>query len=234
MSSPAGQERPHDGGHRPTHDDRPGRQATTDRAQDRLGVEHHGTDRRSVVERERNAFGGIKPGSAFFGWLTATGMVVLLTTLVAATGTAIGLSSQGGVQGAVDAAAQQAGADAGTIGVIGAVAVLVVLLVAYFCGGYVAGRMARFDGAKQGVAVWLWAVVIAVVVAVLAAVAGSQYDVLGQVNAFPRIPVDSGQLTTGAVLSVVAAAVVSLVGAVLGGVAGMRYHRKVDRAGLGR
>ena len=45
--------------------------------------------------------------------------------------------------------------------------------VAYYCGGYVAGRMARFDGVKQGVAVWVWALVIAIIVTVLGAVGGS-------------------------------------------------------------
>ena len=60
-----------------------------------------------------------------------------------------------------------------------------MLFVAYYCGGYVAGRMARFNGVKQGVAVWVWAVVIAVAVAVLAAVAGDQYDVLASLNSFP-------------------------------------------------
>ena len=41
-------------------------------------------DRQSVVAREKERFGGVKPGVAFFGWLTATGMGVLLTALVAA------------------------------------------------------------------------------------------------------------------------------------------------------
>ena len=49
--------------------------------------------------------------------------------------------------------------------------------------------MARFNGVKQGIAVWVWAAAIAVLVAV--------------------------------------------VGAVLGGRAGMRFHRNVDKAGLG-
>ena len=35
-------------------------------------------DRRDVVGREREEHGGVKVGSAFFGWLTATGMAVLL------------------------------------------------------------------------------------------------------------------------------------------------------------
>lgn len=182
-------------------------------------------DRASVVNRE-NAHGGVKVGSAFFGWLTATRTAVLLT----ATGTAIGIASSGGLDGAQDSAGQ----NAGTIGLAGGIAVLVVLLVSYFCGGYVAGRMARFNGVKQGVAVWVWAIVIAVVVAVVAAIAGNQHDVLGRLNSFLRLPVDAGSLTTGSVIALVAAVVVALVGAVLGGLAGMRFHRRVDRAGLGR
>jgi len=74
--------------------------------------------------------------------------------------------------------------------------------------------------------------VIAIIVAVVGAIAGSKYNVLGTLNSFPRIPVDEGSLTTGGVLALVVAALVSLAGAVLGGLAGMRFHRNVDRAGL--
>jgi hypothetical protein len=40
--------------------------------------------------------------------------------------------------------------------------------------------------------------------------------------------------TTTGILTALGAAAVTLVGAILGGLAGMRYHRKVDRVGLGR
>ena len=43
-------------------------------------------DRASVVARRREQFGGIKVGSAFFGWLTATGMSVLLIASLTAGG----------------------------------------------------------------------------------------------------------------------------------------------------
>jgi hypothetical protein len=186
--------------------------------------------RQEVVEREKEEFGGVKIGSAFFGWLTATGTAVILTALVAATGAAIGL----GVSGDVNAAAEEGAANADTVGVIGAIALLVVVFIAYYCGGYVAGRMARFNGMKQGVFVWLWAIVIAIVVAIITAIAGSQYNVLGNLNSFPRIPIDEGALTTVSVITAIAVAVVSLLGAILGGLGGMRFHRKVDRVGLGR
>ncbi|MCM3514331.1 MULTISPECIES: hypothetical protein [Nocardioides] len=187
--------------------------------------------RRDVVDRERERFGGIKPFVAFFGWLTATGMAVLLTALVAAAGAGVGLVSSASE---VADAATGNGLQAEEIGWAGVILVLVVVFLSYYSGGYVAGRMARFDGMKQGFAVWAWAVVAAIVVAILGAVAGSQYDVLGDVNSFPRIPVDAGDLTLQAIAVLVGVVVVSLVGALLGGLAGMHFHRKVDRAGLGR
>ncbi|HWH25394.1 MAG TPA: hypothetical protein VNT53_01945 [Pseudolysinimonas sp.] len=186
--------------------------------------------RHDVIEREKVEFGGMKFGSAFFGWLTATGTAVLLTALVSAAGAAIGLGTTGSADEASDAATR----NAETVGLVGAIALIVVLFVAYLAGGYVAGRMARFSGAKQGVAVWLWAVIIAIVVAIIVAIAGSQFDLLANLNSFPRIPLYEGTLTVTGVITAVAVAVVSLVGAVVGGLAGMRYHRKVDRVGLGR
>jgi hypothetical protein len=186
-------------------------------------------DRGSAVDRERAEYGGVKPGSAFFGWLTATGMAVLLTALVAAAGTAVGIATGTSTDEATDRVSTDA-----TISIIGAVIVLVILFVAYYCGGYVAGRMARFNGIKQGLAVWLWALAIAVIVAIAAAIAGNQYDVLGKLNSFPRIPISEGSLTTSGIIALVIAFAASLIGALLGGLAGMRFHRKVDRAGLGR
>ncbi|MDD1476290.1 TIGR04086 family membrane protein [Arthrobacter sp. H16F315] len=181
--------------------------------------------RETVVAREKEQFGGIKIGSAFFGWLAATGMAVLLTALVAAAGTAVGLATNTDVNAAVTAGNE-------TMGLVGIIAVLVILFVSYFSGGYVAGRMARFSGAKQGFMVWVWALIAAVVVAILGIVAGQRYNILAQLNSFPRIPVNEGELTATSAIAAVVVAAVALVGAVLGGTAGMHFHRKVDRAGF--
>jgi hypothetical protein len=186
------------------------------------------TDRQTAVAREKEQFGGIKVGSAFFGWLTATGMAVLLTALVAAAGTAVGLASNTDVNEAVNQAAQ----NQGTVGLVGIIVLLVILFLSYYCGGYVAGRMARFNGAKQGLMVWIWALIAAIIIAILGMVAGQQFNVLANLNSFPRIPVNEGQLTTTSIIAAVVVAAVALVGAVLGGLAGMRFHRKVDRAGF--
>jgi len=183
--------------------------------------------RETVVAREKEQFGGVKIGSAFFGWLAATGMAVLLTALVAAAGTAVGLATHTNVNDAVNQASGNQ-----SVGIAGIITLLVILFVSYYCGGYVAGRMARFNGARQGLMVWIWALIAAIVVAVLAMTAGQQYNVLANLNSFPRIPVNEGDLTTTSIVAAVVVAVVALIGAMLGGLAGMRFHRKVDRAGF--
>jgi hypothetical protein len=190
-----------------------------------------GESRKSVVSREKEEHGGFKVGSAFFGWLTATGMGVLLTAILAAAGTAVGVATNTKVS---DATKAVKGSSASTIGLVGGIVLLVILFVSYYCGGYVAGRMARFNGLKQGLAVWLWAIVIAVVVGIVGAIAGSKYNILAKLNTFPRLPVHEGSVTTGGVIALLAVVVAALVGALLGGLAGMRFHRKVDKTGLGR
>ena len=178
--------------------------------------------RKDIHQREKDRFGGLKIGCAFFGWLAATGLAVILTALVTAIGAA--------VVGTQDVTADLA-ADPAAFGWVGAIALLVILLVAYYSGGYVAGRMARFSGAKQGVAVWAWAVVVAIVVGIVSALTGGS-QILSAVSGFPQIPLDAGDATVTAIVTVLAALVVSLIGAVLGGLAGMRFHRRVDREGL--
>jgi hypothetical protein len=179
---------------------------------------------REAVAAQRAVFGGIKWGAAFFGWLSANGLAVLLVALLSAAGVALGLAQ--GVDSADEAAEQVE-----TLGIGGGIAVLVVLFLAYLAGGYVAGRMARFDGARQGVAVWLIGLLVVLVLAAAGAILGAQYNVLQQLN-LPRIPIDEGTATTAGIITLVAILLVTLLGALIGGKVGERYHRKVDRAGF--
>jgi hypothetical protein len=183
--------------------------------------------RRDVVGREKDAFGGMKFGSCFFGWLTASGTAVLLAALVTGIGAALGLSRN--VEAAGTSPTQTE-----SVGLVGGIVLLAIIFVSYLAGGYVAGRMARFNGLKQGFGVWLWAVIMAILVAVAGWLAGARFDVLARVNSFPRLPVNEGTLTTGGIIVALGVVAASLIGALLGGLAGMRYHRRVDRAGLGR
>ena len=184
--------------------------------------------RNDVVAAEKARFGGIKWGSAFFGWLTAIGMTVLLSALVTAIGIGVGAANTSDTQDA----ATQATENADTLGIVGGIVLAVILLLAYYCGGYVAGRMARFDGVKQGVAVWLWGIVVAIVIAILAALAGDKFNILSNLGGAPQIPVDGSLLTASGIIGLLIAVIVPLVGAILGGKAGMHFHRKVDQAGI--
>jgi hypothetical protein len=179
---------------------------------------------RDAVAAQRARFGGIRWGAAFFGWLSANGLAVLLLALLSAAGVAIGLTN--GLDTVDDAARQ-----AGTVGLAGAIGLLVVLFLAYLAGGYVAGRMARFDGLRQGLAVWVIGLVVVVALALVGVVLGAQYNVLQRLD-LPRIPVDEGTATTAGLVTLGAIVVATLLGAVLGGRLGTRYHRRVDRAGF--
>lgn len=90
--------------------------------------------------------------------------------------------------------------------------------------------MSRFDGARQGVGVWVFGLAVTILLAVIGAIAGSEYNVLSQLN-LPRIPIDEGALATGGLITLIAIVLGTLVAALLGGKAGERYHRKVDRVG---
>lgn len=177
-----------------------------------------------AIAVQRARFGGIKWGAAFFGWLSANGLAVILVALVSAAGVGIGLAN--GVDTTTKAANQAA-----TVGLAGGIALLVVLFLAYLAGGYVAGRMARFDGPRQGLAVWLVGLLVVLVLAAVGWIVGAQYNVLKGLN-LPRIPIDEGTATTAGIVTLVAILVVTLVAAVLGGALGTRFHRRIDRAGL--
>jgi len=178
---------------------------------------------RDVRAQQHEEFGGLNWGSAFFGWLVAIGMAAILTAIVSAAGAGLGLTE-------VSEAEARGGAE--TIGVAGAVLLFLVLGIAYYCGGYVSGRMSRFDGARQGFGVWAIGLIATIVLAIAGAIFDAEYNVLARLE-LPRIPVDEGTLTAGGVITLAAIVIGTLVAALIGGKAGERYHRKVDRAGYG-
>jgi hypothetical protein len=175
------------------------------------------------IQRER--FGGADGTAIFFGWLSALGLAALLTAVVAAAGTRLGF--------ATGVSTGDAKSNAGTIGIVGAAILVVVLLLAYYSGGYVAGRMARFDGGRQGFRVWLLGLLVTIAAAVAGWIGGSQYNVFQQLN-LPRIPVDEGSIATGAIITLVVVLLGTLLAAVAGGKAGDRYHARVDATAWNR
>jgi amino acid transporter len=178
--------------------------------------------RRPVDDSEaRDRFGGTNWGAAFFGWLVAIALTILLTSIAGAVVAA--------VSDTANVTQTQAQRQAGTIGIGAAIVLLVVLAIGYYAGGYVAGRMSRYDGGRQGLAVWLIGLLVTLIAIGLGAAFGTKYNILDRVN-LPRIPLSTDQLSWGGILTAVVVLVVSLLAAMLGGKVGHRYHDKVDRA----
>jgi hypothetical protein len=180
-------------------------------------------DARVIIAHQEQLYGGVKWGSAFFGWVIAAGTSVLLAVPVAAVGVVAGLTE--------NLSAQNAGTRR-TAEIIAILVSLAVVFTAQFCGGYVAARMARFSGIRQGLAVWMFSVAIAVLVAVGVTVADAQLGLVDVRGALSALPIDVGRLATrgtAALLFAVGATAVALGAAVLGGQTGMRFHRRIDR-----
>jgi magnesium-transporting ATPase (P-type) len=174
----------------------------------------------STEARRRDEYGGFNLGAAFFGWLVAMGVTILLTAIVSAVLAAIGSE--------YSITQKQAASSADTVGIVTAVGLLAILAIGYYAGGYVAGRMSRYDGGRQGAGVWVLGLLVSIAVAVLGTVAGQKYDLLREVN-LPSLPITADEATAGAIVTLVAVLVGTLLAAVLGGKAGQHYHSKIDQ-----
>src|SRR5215216_1802904 len=102
-----------------------------------------------------------------------------------------------------------------------------VLFFAYLVGGWAAGRMARYDGARNGFATGVWTLVFGAILAGLGAWFGSDYDVFRNVELPQWFSTDA--FTTRAIISGVAAIAAMFIGGIVGGLWGERYHRRADR-----
>jgi hypothetical protein len=172
------------------------------------------SDKTDALRREE--FGGFNRGADFLGWLAAVALTVLVASIVGAIA-AVGSSLH------VD----QTGAErkAGTFGIATAIALLVILMLAYYAGGYVAGRMSRFDGGRQGFGVWLIGLFVTIVAVVVGLAFGAQYNIFQRVD-LPSIPIPSDKATWRGLIALAAVLLGTLLAAFTGGKVGRRYHTK--------
>jgi MFS family permease len=171
----------------------------------------------------RRRFGGTNWGACFFGWLVAIALTILLTSIIGAVLAAVGSTAH--------VTQDDAQRQAGTLGLATAITLFVVLVLGYYAGGYVAGRMSRFDGSRQGLGVWLIGLAVTVLALALGAAFGHQYNLLDRVD-LPRIPVSTEQLGWGALVTAAAVLIGTALAAMVGGAVGRRYHARVDNVVL--
>ena len=164
------------------------------------------------VEAARSRFGGIDIPATIAGALAALGTAVLLAGIGAGAGTY-------GYQLGLDNATED-------LTLAGLIAGLAALGLAFLIGGWVAGRVARYDGGQNGVVTALWFVLLAGAAAALGAWAGDEYNVFRNVN-LPQW-FDADALTPAAIATGLLALVVMLLAGWTGGRLGERYHRRAD------
>jgi hypothetical protein len=175
--------------------------------------------RRQLRREQRREFGGrIQWEAVFFGMLAAIGLAASLVAMVLGGLVAAGVTSFRDDAGTLVDHVMTAG---------GAIPVA-ILALAYLAGGYVASRMARFDGWRQGLGVWLLSVLTLIAVTAAAWIAGGELDPTKSIS-LPSNPIDAGLLSRSGWAILVVALLVPLVLAIVGGVLGERFHRAVDR-----
>lgn len=165
------------------------------------------------VAEARNRFGGIDIPATLGGMLTALAVLVLLGGLIGAAIGAIGY--QTGVEGAAE-----------ELSIASLVGGLITLFIAFLIGGWAAGRIARYDGGKNGLLTAVWAIVLAAILSGVAAALGAKYDVFRNVELPQFFSRDAA--TIGGIVSALIAIAAMLLGGFLGGKWGERYHRRAD------
>ena len=154
--------------------------------------------------------------SVLSGVLVAYGAFAVLAAIVGGTLDAFGVEFEVGNY------------DWETVGGIGTAVIGIALFVAYFFGGYVAGRMAFRGGMTHGLLVFLLGVVVAGLVGLfVGAIAGTDAieDNLRNVG----VPTTADEWGAVGTIAGIVSLVVMLAGSIYGGITGERWHSKLRR-----
>ena len=173
-------------------------------------------------DRLRDMYGGVDWLASFLGFVFAVVAGAILSAIAGVVIGPLGLSAD--LSGSLGAAA-----------ITGLVLLGLLIFLTYFFGGYVSGRLARFDGGRNGAMLLVWTFLTVILLALAAGVfsgflPGGVADALGGF-------VDSASSTVGdlsrsgvvGIAVVVGALLLALLGGFLGGRLGSRYHAEIDR-----
>jgi hypothetical protein len=180
--------------------------ATVETAKDRLKLAHEAGYRTTSF------------ASVLAGTLVAFGAVALVMAVTGAVGSQLGLRTDG-----------ISTHDWRNAGTAGAAIAAVVLFAAFLFGGYTAGRMSRRAGARHGMSVFVLSAVIVGLVIGLAAWLGDPSSVRDHLSS-NGVPVDTNTWSDIGFGAAIAGLVAMLLGAVLGGIRGDRWHGHLLRA----
>jgi hypothetical protein len=175
-------------------------------------------------DRLRDMYGGVDWLASFLGFVFVLVAGALLSLVAGLVLVPLGISPD------------LAGTELGAAAITGLVLVAILVFLTYFFGGYVAGRLARFDGGRNGAMLLLWTGVTVLILALVNAVLSGflparvsedignlvQNNVLSTIGGLSQLGVAGVLIFAGALL-------VALLGGFLGGRLGSRYHTEIDR-----
>jgi len=165
------------------------------------------------------ARGGISGPAVITGVVVAFGAMFLLSALAGGILTAAGVTPDDVTD---STGAIEAGVGAGIV-------IVIAQFLAYFWGGYTAGRMARGAGIANGLLVPLFAIVVAVVVGAIVTQLGATAN-LNLPYSTSRLPLEEEYLIDWGVGIAIAAIAAMFLGGAIGGGLGSRWHTRLERA----
>lgn len=171
-------------------------------------------------DRLRDMYGGVDWLASFLGFVFVI-VIGALFSLVA-----------GLVLGPLGFSLDLGGGEIGAAVITGLVILAVLIFLAYFFGGYVAGRLARFDGGRNGAMLLLWSFIAVALLVLAGGVFGGflpaglseaiQSNVLSTIGGLSQLGLVGALVAAGTLLA-------ALLGGILGGRLGSRYHAEIDR-----
>jgi membrane protease YdiL (CAAX protease family) len=176
-------------------------------------------------ERLREVYGGVDWLGSFIGCIFAVVCGIVLLTLLS-----------GIVLAPLNFTLDLQGQEIDNAAVVGLVIIGLSLFLAYFAGGYVAGRLVRFDGGRNGAATVVWGILLGVIFGVfsfllagfLPAGISESLESLRESSVLPAANSLVGLGLLG--LGIAAGALLLMfLGGFLGGSLGTRYHTRIDQ-----
>src|SRR5688572_21473563 len=175
-------------------------------------------------DRLRDMYGGVDWLASFLGLVFAIVLGAVFSTVAGLVLVPFGITPE------------ISGGQIGASVITGLALLGVLIFLTFFFGGYVAGRLARFDGGRNGVMVLVWVFIVVLILALAALIfsgflpAAIAAGVGNVASGAASTVTDLAGAGVAGIVTGAAALLLALLGGFLGGRLGSRYHTEIDRA----
>ena len=175
-------------------------------------------------DRLRDMYGGVDWLASFLGFVFAVVAAAVFSIIAGLVLVPLGFPPNLG------------GGEIGAAVITGLVLLGLLIFLTFFFGGYVAGRLARFDGGRNGAMLLVWAFIAVLVLALAAGVfsgflpSGVSESVSNLLDGVSSTVGDLAGAGAVGIAVAVGALLLALLGGFLGGRLGGRYHTEIDRS----